>query len=108
MCCVFLKNGLPCLRREHRYISANCQRGVYATVMLRRRLLHCRRDLAEQPLMTAASRRTRLEVEMSRYKRVIVRVQFPDRLVMQALFRTTETGRSAPLFMTVAFVQFLG
>lgn len=49
------------------------------------------RDLTEQPLMTHASRRMRLEAEMSRYKRVIVRVQFTDRLVMQALFRTTET-----------------
>jgi len=42
--------------------------------------------------MTQASRRMRIEAEMSRYKRVIIRVQFPDRLVMQALFRTTETG----------------
>lgn len=49
------------------------------------------RNLTEQPLMTQASRRMHLEAEMSRYKRVIVRVQFPDRLVMQALFRTTET-----------------
>jgi len=42
--------------------------------------------------MTQASRQMRLEAEMSRYKRVIIRVQFPDRLVMQALFRTTESG----------------
>ena len=42
--------------------------------------------------MTQASRQVRVEAEMSRYKRVIIRVQFPDRLVMQALFRTTETG----------------
>ena len=92
-------------------MCANCQRGVSATVMLRRRLLHCRRDLTEQPLMTAASRRTRVEVEMSRYKRVIVRVQFPDRLVMQALFRTTETGRSlhdcciCPVFRLVCLLS---
>jgi len=46
----------------------------------------------EEQLMTQASRRMRFEAEMSRYKRVIIRVQFPDRLVMQALFRTTETG----------------
>ena len=54
--------------------------------------LYCSRDLHEQPLMTRASRQMRFEEEMSRYKRVVIRVQFPDRLVMQALFRTTETG----------------
>jgi len=58
--------------------------------------------------MTQASRRMRLEAEMSRYKRVIVRIQFPDRLVMQALFRTTETGRSALVFIVVVFVPFYG
>ena len=55
--------------------------------------LCCRRELFDQPLMTQASRQMRIEAEMSRYKRVIIRVQFPDRLVMQALFRTTETGQ---------------
>ena len=55
--------------------------------------LYCRRELFDKPLMTQASRQMRIEAEMSRYKRVIIRVQFPDRLVMQALFRTTETGQ---------------
>jgi len=47
--------------------------------------------------MTQAYRQQHVEAEMSKYKRVIVRVQFPDRLVMQAVFRTTETGRSLGL-----------
>lgn len=42
--------------------------------------------------MTQSFRRQQLEAKMSRYKRVVIRIQFPDRLVIQALFRTNETG----------------
>ena len=64
-----------------------------------------RRDLADRPLMTQASRQVRVEAEMTRYKRVIIRVQFPDRLVMQALFRTTETGSLLLLLLLDVFVN---
>jgi len=43
--------------------------------------------------MTQSSRQMHVEAEMSKYKRVVIRIQFPDRLVMQALFRTMETGQ---------------
>lgn len=60
-----------------------------------------RHSLSEQPLMTQATRQMRLEAQMSRYKRVIIRIQFPDRLVMQAVFRTTETGRQEMLLSVI-------
>jgi len=45
--------------------------------------------------MTQASRQMRIEADMSKYKRVIIRVQFPDRVVMQVLLRPTETGSNS-------------
>ena len=42
--------------------------------------------------MTSSLRRAKLEEEYSRYDRVIIRVQFPDKLVLQGLFRPRETG----------------
>jgi len=53
-----------------------------------------RTEMAEQPLLTQGFRHQQLESKMSRYKRVVIRIQFPDRLVIQGLFRTTETGLS--------------
>jgi tether containing UBX domain for GLUT4 len=48
-------------------------------------------EILEQPLLTLSSRQRQLEAKMARYKRVAIRLQFPDRLVVQALFRPTET-----------------
>ena len=49
--------------------------------------------MEDQPLMTQSLRRARLEEEYSQYDRVIIRIQFPDKLVLQGLFRPRETGR---------------
>jgi hypothetical protein len=51
-----------------------------------------RHEVAEQPLMTQSLRRQQMEAKMSRYKRFVIRIQFPDRLVIQGLFRPNETG----------------
>jgi len=68
----------------------------------------CRHSLSEQPLMTQATRQMHLEAQMSRYKRVIIRIQFPDRLVMQAVFRTTETGRHEMLLSVIhSYIEFI-
>lgn len=47
--------------------------------------------LEDQPLMTSALRKSKLEEEYSQYDRVIIRIQFPDRLVLQGLFKPRET-----------------
>lgn len=49
------------------------------------------RELEDQPLMTSAMRRAHLEAAYSRYKLVTIRVYFPDKLVLQGLFRPRET-----------------
>ena len=47
---------------------------------------------ADQPMMTDAMRKARLESRYSKYKRVAIRVYFPDKVVVQALFQPRETG----------------
>ncbi|XP_071107777.1 tether containing UBX domain for GLUT4-like [Haliotis cracherodii] len=46
---------------------------------------------ADAPLMTQAMRQARLEERYSKYKKVVIRVQFPDKLVLQGMFRPRET-----------------
>ena len=50
--------------------------------------------MEDQPLMTQSMRRARLEEVYSQYERVIIRIQFPDKLVLQGLFRPRETGKA--------------
>lgn len=49
-------------------------------------------EIEDQPLMTAAMRKAKVEVEYGRYNRVVIRVQFHDKLTLQGLFRPRETG----------------
>ena len=60
--------------------------------------------MQDQPLMTSSLRKAKLEEEYSKYERVIIRVQFPDKLVLQGLFRPRETGM--PLYSLVFVVTF--
>lgn len=46
----------------------------------------------EQPLMTQSMRRAKLEEQYSKYERVVIRIQFQDKLVLQGLFKPRETG----------------
>ncbi|XP_018600971.2 tether containing UBX domain for GLUT4 [Scleropages formosus] len=50
-----------------------------------------RKYLEEAPLMTKAMRDTQIKEKMERYPKVVVRIQFPDRHVLQGFFRPLET-----------------
>ena len=51
----------------------------------------CRVD-GEQPLMTAALRQQQKEARMEKYPRVILRVHFPERIMLQGVFNVRESG----------------
>ncbi|XP_064636841.1 tether containing UBX domain for GLUT4-like isoform X2 [Lineus longissimus] len=53
----------------------------------------------EQPLMTRAMRQSAMEEKFSKYKRVVIRVQFPDKMVLQGLFRPKETVYTVEKFV---------
>ncbi|XP_078355807.1 uncharacterized protein LOC144640577 [Oculina patagonica] len=61
-------------------------------VMLRD-LKNERKQADSAPLMTRAMREVRQEAEMYKHDKVVVRVKFPDRLVLQAFFRPMEKGQ---------------
>ncbi|XP_053094042.1 tether containing UBX domain for GLUT4 isoform X2 [Pangasianodon hypophthalmus] len=50
-----------------------------------------RRALEEAPLMTQSLREAQKKEKMDRYPKVVLRIQFPDRLVLQGFFRPLET-----------------
>ncbi|XP_047434888.1 tether containing UBX domain for GLUT4 [Mugil cephalus] len=50
-----------------------------------------RKFLEEAPLMTKALREAQMKEKMDRYPKVVLRVQFPDRQVLQGFFRPLET-----------------
>lgn len=50
-----------------------------------------RHRLEEAPLMTKALREAQLKEKLERYPKVVLRVVFPDRFILQAFFRVTET-----------------
>ncbi|KAL3067294.1 hypothetical protein OYC64_017096 [Pagothenia borchgrevinki] len=54
-----------------------------------------RRHLEEAPLMTRALRESQMREKMERHPKVVLRVQFPDRHVLQGFFRPLETGLGA-------------
>ncbi|KAM4691462.1 tether containing UBX domain for GLUT4 [Rhinophrynus dorsalis] len=50
-----------------------------------------RQRLEEAPLMTKALREAQMKEKLERYPKVVLRVLFPDRYVLQGFFRPTET-----------------
>ncbi|XP_029454913.1 tether containing UBX domain for GLUT4 isoform X2 [Rhinatrema bivittatum] len=50
-----------------------------------------RKRLEESPLMTKSLRETQIKEKLERYPKVALRVQFPDRYVLQGFFRPNET-----------------
>lgn len=50
-----------------------------------------RKLLEEAPLMTKALRENQIKEKMQRYPKVVLRIQFPDRHVLQGFFRPLET-----------------
>ncbi|XP_067403226.1 tether containing UBX domain for GLUT4 isoform X2 [Emydura macquarii macquarii] len=50
-----------------------------------------RKRLEEAPLMTKSLREAQMKEKLERYPKVVLRVQFPDRHVLQGFFRPNET-----------------
>uniref|UniRef100_A0A8C8S5H8 ASPSCR1 tether for SLC2A4, UBX domain containing n=1 Tax=Pelusios castaneus TaxID=367368 RepID=A0A8C8S5H8_9SAUR len=50
-----------------------------------------RKRLEEAPLMTKSLREAQMKEKLERYPKVVLRVQFPDRHVLQGFFRPSET-----------------
>ncbi|XP_072516923.1 tether containing UBX domain for GLUT4 [Salminus brasiliensis] len=63
-----------------------------------------RRLLEEAPLMTQALREAQMKEKMDRYPKVVLRVQFPDRQVLQGFFRPQETVAALKQFVR-AYLQ---
>ena len=60
--------------------------------MLYLQLHYYREEFDNQPLMTSSMRKAKLESTYGGYEKVVIRVQFHDKLVLQGLFRPRETG----------------
>ncbi|XP_025715521.1 tether containing UBX domain for GLUT4 isoform X3 [Callorhinus ursinus] len=64
---------------------------------VRRRLAQLkseRKRLEEAPLVTRAFREAQMREKLERYPKVVLRVLFPDRYILQGFFRPNETGKS--------------
>ncbi|XP_029013580.1 tether containing UBX domain for GLUT4 [Betta splendens] len=59
-----------------------------------------RKLLEEAPLMTKSLRESQMKEKMDRYPKVVLRVQFPDRHVLQGFFRPLETVGAVRLFVS--------
>ncbi|XP_052262738.1 tether containing UBX domain for GLUT4-like [Dreissena polymorpha] len=64
------------------------ERDIRSLMSEKQRQLH---ELEDQPLMTSAMRKAHLEELYGKYERVVIRVQFHDKLVLQGVFRPRET-----------------
>ncbi|CAG5129046.1 unnamed protein product, partial [Candidula unifasciata] len=58
------------------------------------------RQMEDQPLMTKSMRQAQAEAFFDQYERIVIRVQFPERLTLQGLFRPRE-----PVSALYAFVK---
>lgn len=58
-----------------------------------------RKLLEEAPLMTKSLREVQMKEKMERYPKVVLRVQFPDRHVLQGFFRPLETVAAVRQFV---------
>ncbi|XP_043924155.1 tether containing UBX domain for GLUT4 [Protopterus annectens] len=58
-----------------------------------------RQRFEDAPLMTKALRETQSQEKMLRYPKVVLRVQFPDRYILQGFFQPTETVENVKEFV---------
>ncbi|KAG7223809.1 hypothetical protein INR49_026492 [Caranx melampygus] len=58
-----------------------------------------RKLLEEAPLMTKSLREAQMKEKMDRYPKVVLRVQFPDRHILQGFFRPLETVGAVKQFV---------
>uniref|UniRef100_A0A3Q2GTS7 ASPSCR1 tether for SLC2A4, UBX domain containing n=1 Tax=Equus caballus TaxID=9796 RepID=A0A3Q2GTS7_HORSE len=56
----------------------------------------CRKRLEEAPLVTKAFREAQMKEKLERYPKVVLRVLFPDRYILQGFFRPSETVIAPP------------
>lgn len=49
-------------------------------------------------------RRAKLEEQYSKYERVVIRIQFQDKLVLQGLFKPRETGMLSDILFILKIV----
>ncbi|KAI2658923.1 Tether containing UBX domain for GLUT4 [Labeo rohita] len=64
-----------------------------------------RKALEEAPLMTKSLRESQMKEKLDRYPKVALRVQFPDRHILQGFFRPLETGESLPCCSGVLWLR---
>uniref|UniRef100_A0A8D0GP51 ASPSCR1 tether for SLC2A4, UBX domain containing n=1 Tax=Sphenodon punctatus TaxID=8508 RepID=A0A8D0GP51_SPHPU len=70
---------------------------------VRKRLIQLqseRQRLEEAPLMTKTLREAQMKEKLERYPKVVLRVHFPDRHVLQGFFCPTETGKNMSAFVS--------
>ncbi|GFQ83624.1 tether containing UBX domain for GLUT4, partial [Trichonephila clavata] len=58
-----------------------------------------RTELENQPLLTKEQRDRQILEKLSRYSQTVIRIYFPERLVLQAVFSTTETVKTVQDFI---------
>ncbi|GFW41308.1 tether containing UBX domain for GLUT4 [Trichonephila clavipes] len=58
-----------------------------------------RTELENQPLLTKEQRDRQILEKLSRYSQTVIRIYFPERLVLQAVFNTTETVKTVQDFI---------
>ncbi|GIY16386.1 tether containing UBX domain for GLUT4 [Caerostris darwini] len=58
-----------------------------------------RKQLENQPLITKDQRQRQIMEKLARYNQTVIRVYFPERLVLQAVFQTTETVQTVQDFI---------
>ncbi|GBL76252.1 Tether containing UBX domain for GLUT4 [Araneus ventricosus] len=58
-----------------------------------------RLELENQPLLTKDQRQRQVLDKLAQYKKTVIRVYFPERLVLQAVFQTTETVQDVQDFV---------
>ncbi|GIX70995.1 tether containing UBX domain for GLUT4, partial [Caerostris extrusa] len=58
-----------------------------------------RKELENQPLITKDQRQRQIMEKLARYNQTVIRVYFPERLVLQAVFQTTEKVQTVQDFI---------
>ncbi|XP_038634242.1 tether containing UBX domain for GLUT4 [Scyliorhinus canicula] len=64
-----------------------------------------RRRFEEAPLMTKSMRESQMKEKTERYPKVVLRVQFPDRYVLQGFFRPLETVETLIEFVKMHLID---
>ncbi|TDH15837.1 hypothetical protein EPR50_G00013780 [Perca flavescens] len=89
---IYHLDAMSCHSEDHRDLPDEFFEVTMDDVRKRFAQLKSERKLLEEaPLMTKSLRETQVKEKMKRYPKVVLRVQFPDRHVLQGFFRPLET-----------------